>query len=67
MPEGFGGYFAQNIGTGDVEVDGFVLEPGEQLDFSHLAPECVWDSPIAVVCRENGILRITRLQYTVEG
>lgn len=67
MPEGFGGWYAQNIGTGNVEVDGFVLEPGQTLDFSHLAPCVKWQSAIVVVCRTNGILRITRFKYSGEG
>lgn len=67
MPEGFGGWFAKNIGTGNVEVDGFVLEPGDTLDFSHLQPTVVWESAITVVCAENGILRLTRFKYTGEG
>lgn len=67
LPEGLGGWIAQNIGTGNVEVDGFVLEPGEKLDFSHLHPTVKWESAIVVICQTNGILRITRLKYTKEG
>lgn len=67
MPEGFSGWYAQNIGTANVEVDGFVLGPGDTIDFSHIT--AIWSSPIVVVCLAGdlnltrGILRITRLQY----
>lgn len=68
MPEGFAGWYAQNIGTANVIVDGFVLEPGDTIDFSHITAE--WESQITVVCEQSdnlnlnrGILRITRLQY----
>lgn len=65
MPEGFGGWYAQNIGSSSVSVDGFVLEPGEKLDsFATLPPECVWSSPIPVVFNQTGgQLRIVRLKY----
>lgn len=66
MPENFGGWYAQNIGTGNVEVDGFVVKPGEHLDFLSLGA-CVWNSPIAIVCQSGGILRLSRLKYTEEG
>lgn len=61
MPEGFAGWYAQNIGTANVEVDGFVLEPGANIDFSHVTAD--WNSPIVVVCQTGGVLRISRLQY----
>lgn len=63
MPEGYAGWFCKNIGTGNVEVDGYVLEPGETLDFLSLQPNCVWNTPISIVVQTNGVLRITRLQY----
>lgn len=66
MPEGFGGWIALNIGTGNVEVDGFVLRPNMAVDLSHLPYYVTWNSPIPIVCQEGGILRITRLKYTVE-
>lgn len=62
-PEGYGGWMAMNIGTGNVEVDGFVIKPGEKLDFSHLDPCVVWNSAIPIVCSAGGVLRITRLIY----
>lgn len=67
MPEGFAGWYAQNIGTANVIVDGFVLEPGDTIDFSHITAD--WESPITVVCERKlinnnqGVLRIIRLQY----
>lgn len=67
VPEGFGGWYAQNIGDTDVEINGFVLEPNAKLDaFSQLPPDCVWNTPIIIVFPEGGTgkLRITRLQYT---
>lgn len=63
MPEGFGGYLAQNIGSGDVEVDGFILEPGMQLDLTKIPADITWDTPITIICGEGGILRIMRLLY----
>lgn len=66
MPEGYGGWLAMNIGTGNVEVDGFVLEPGQMLDFSHLGSGVVWNSPIPVVCQTGGVVRITRLIYSLK-
>lgn len=68
MPEGYGGWYAKNIGTGDVEVNGFVLGEGEHLDFLSIAPNCVWNTPITIVLKNaEGRLRITRLQYIEEG
>lgn len=62
-PDGFGGWLAMNIGTGDVEVDGFVLKPNQQLDYSHLLPNIQWGTPIVIVCKDGGILRLARMQY----
>lgn len=69
MPEGFGGWWAQNIGTSDVVVDGFVLKAGEKLDcFATLPPECVWGSPIPVVFNQpGGQLRFERLKYDLSN
>lgn len=63
MPEGYGGWFAQNIGTGNVEVDGFVLKEGESIDFHDINPNFVWSTPIPIVMTQGGALRIMRLQY----
>lgn len=63
MPEGFGGYYAQNNGTGNVIVDGHILEPGAHLDFSSMASDIIWNSPIVIVCETGGELRITRFLY----
>lgn len=67
VPEGFGGWYAQNIGDTDIEINGFVLEPNDTIDaFAQLPPDCVWNTPIIIVFPEGGTgkLRITRLQYT---
>lgn len=67
VPEGFGGWYAQNIGDTNVEINGFVLEPNATIDaFAQLPPDCVWNTPIIIVFPEGGTgkLRITRLQYT---
>lgn len=64
MPEGFGGWFALNIGTGNVKVDGFVLQPNMSVDFSHLPWYVTWNSPITVEVETGGKLRITRLKYS---
>lgn len=66
MPDGFGGWIAQNIGIGKVVVDGFVLEPGEKLDcFASLPPEVVWSSSISIVFEQaGGQLRFDRLKYS---
>ena len=66
MPDGFGGWIAQNIGTANVEVNGFVLESGEKLDLSNVASNVIWSSPIVIVCQSGGVLRIMRM-YSVEG
>ena len=63
MPEGYSGWRAQNIGTGDVEVDGFVLHPGDVLDYTSIDKDVVWDSPIVVVVKPYGALRVARLKY----
>lgn len=67
MPEGFGGWYAQNIGQSTVKVDGFLLEPGESLDFSTLAPNVIWNSPITIEFPELqttiGSVRVMRLMY----
>lgn len=63
MPEGFSGWIAQNIGTGDAKVNGFVLSPGDKLDFSHLEFGVIWNSPIVVEVASGGAVRIMRLQY----
>lgn len=65
MPEGYGGWFAMNIGTGNVKVDGFVLEPNMQLDFSHLPYNVLWNAPLQIEVASGGLLRITRLKYNV--
>lgn len=69
MPEGFGGWLAQNIGTSDVVIDGFVLKPCEKLDcYAALPPECVWTSPIPVVFNQpGGQLRFERLKYDLSN
>lgn len=63
MPEGFGGWIALNIGTGNVKVDGFVLTPNAMLDLSHLPYNVVWNSPIPIEVESGGVVRITRLKY----
>lgn len=64
MPEGYGGWYCKNIGNGNVEVNGFVLGEGEDLDFLAIAPDFVWNTPITIVfAGSEGKLRITRLQY----
>lgn len=63
-PEGFGGYLAQNIGTADVTVDGFILKPGEKLDFSSIAYNATWATPIIITCQQGGMVRIIRFMYT---
>lgn len=67
QPEGFGGWIALNIGTGNVEVDGFLLRPNMAVDLSHLPWYVTWNSPIPIVVQPGGLLRITRLKYTQEG
>lgn len=63
MPEGFGGWFAQNIGTGNVLINGFIVEPNATIDFSHLDANILWKSPIVVEVQAGGVLRIMRLKY----
>ena len=65
MPEGYGGWIALNIGTGNVKVDGFLLRPNMAVDLSHLPWYVVWSSPIPIEVEAGGALRITRLKYNV--
>lgn len=67
MPDGFGGWLAQNIGTASVIIDGFTLLPGQLVDFSHIQPNVVWNTPIPVVCSPGGILRIMRFIYSEDN
>lgn len=66
MPEGYGAWKAQNVGTGNVEVDGFILKPGETIDWSNIEPNVVWNTPIIIVCQTGGVLRVARLTYSKE-
>lgn len=61
-PQGYSGYLAQNIGTANVTVDGFVLEPGEKLDFSSITAE--WQTAITITCQAGGAVRIIRFVYS---
>ena len=67
MPEGFGGWYAKNIGQSTVKVNGFLLEPGESLDFSTLAPNVIWNSAITIefpdIQTTIGSVRVMRLMY----
>lgn len=63
-PEGFGGYLAQNIGTADVTVDGFMLNPGEKLDFSSIAENALWQTAITITVQPGGVVRIIRFMYS---
>lgn len=65
-PDGFCGWLAQNIGDNRAEVNGFVLEPLDKLDFHDMQPDCEWITSI-IITFENGEgkLRLTRLQYSV--
>lgn len=65
MPEGYGGWFAMNIGTSNVKVDGFLLLPNMTIDFSHLPWFAAWNTPIPIEVETGGMLRITRLKYNV--
>lgn len=62
MPDGFCGWYAKNIGTANVKVDGFVLEPSQSLDLTHIG-NVLWSSPIPVEVSAGGVLRIMRLKY----
>lgn len=66
MPDGFSGWLCKNIGTANVEVDGYVLEPGQMLDYHDILPDVEWGSPITIIVQSGGSLRITRLQYAGE-
>lgn len=63
MPEGYSGWFALNIGTGNVKVDGFILYPKMTIDFSHLPWFAEWNTPIPIEVETGGVLRITRFKY----
>lgn len=65
MPEGYAGFLAKNIGTGNVKVDGFVLEPGDELDLTSIPADVIWNSPLPIEVESNGVLRIMRLKYNI--
>lgn len=44
----FGAWMARNVGTTTAEVMGVPLAPGEILDFTNLASDCVWNQDIPV-------------------
>lgn len=63
-PGRFGGWMATNSGTADAVVDGYVLSPGDTIDYTCLDKDVLWDSPIAIDLRATGAkVRLTRLQY----
>ena len=62
-PSHFGGWMAVNSGTVAVSVDGYVLQPGDGIDYTHLHPSVTWDSPINIVIPVGGSVRFTRLMY----
>lgn len=53
-PGDFSGWLCVNSGTGNVQVQKTVLQPGEGLDFTHMHPDVLWDSPIPIVILETG-------------
>ena len=64
QPENYGGWMAVNTGIGNVSVDGFVLEPGDGLDFMSLDPHVIWNKQIQVVIlTTGGKARIRRMLY----
>ena len=44
MPEGYGGWYCKNVGNGNVEVNGFVLGEGEDLDFMAIEPDTLYSA-----------------------
>ena len=60
----FGGWLAVNTGTADATVDGYPLSPGDGLDMTHIRPEIVWGSAIAIVLQSGAKIRFTRLIYS---
>lgn len=61
----FGGWLAVNTGTAEVSVNGYPLQPGDGLDFTHLHPEVVWGSPIQLqITNPGGRVRLTMLRYS---
>lgn len=63
MPEGFGGWLAQNKGTANVKVDGFELTPNSQLDLTNLPWYVTWNAPLTIEVEPGGVVRIMRLKY----
>lgn len=60
----FSGWMAQNIGAADAEVLGFVLKPGEKLDFKDIArPDVLWTSQIFIKCAGTKVV-LVRIQYS---
>lgn len=65
QPEDYGGWLAVNTGTANVSVNGFELEPGDGIDFTHIAPEVIWNKQIVIlILASGGKVRLTRLKYT---
>ena len=65
QPENYGGWLAVNTGTANVSIDGYVLEPGDGLDFTALDPRVLWNKQIQIVIlAAGGKVRITRFIYS---
>lgn len=65
-PETYGGWSAINTGMNEVQVNGYSLQPGEGLDFTHLQPDVIWGSPITIqgmLPDGTSCVRVTRLTY----
>lgn len=59
----YGGWLAVNTGNVDIKVDNFTLQPGDGLDFTHLDPSVIYESPIRIQVPTGGECTITRLLY----
>lgn len=64
-PSDFGGWMVVNTGTtGKVYVNGFALESGDGINLTYLAPDVIWETPIAIVVDAGAKARIMLLRYT---
>lgn len=66
LPDNAGGWMVQNMSAENIAVNGYILQPYEILDYTHIDPEVVWNSEITIEALTSAAVkaRLTRLYYT---
>lgn len=59
----YGGWLAVNTGNVNIMVDNYTLQPGDGIDYTHLSPEVVYESPIRIQVPSGGQCILTRFLY----